>query len=365
MERSKDKILLFILLPLTVLAAGVAAFCAFLYFQDDKSETPQLTAASAASELPKATPALDADTTMLTMGVGEVCGLPSGEAYASDNTDVLTVDGESVKAVAEGYATLSHGGKSCYVTVKAAPSAVTFRNSDITLQKGERAALYLLPENENEGFAVAAFRSDDSAIVSVSPDGTAVADAVGSVIVTASCYNGCSAALNITVLDNTGFTERTTIADTVLTADAAWSAPKLQDVPAGTAVQEYGASSDGRWRKVRCGDSFGWIYNKAVEEVVNYTDYTLETLPVMADDLIFKVGTDKRALFDFVYIKLPITPMRTTPPKSFAWTISIPSAARATPTRRCSAISTTAAAVKPCGWWARAPMSVQACTRGA
>lgn len=218
MRRSKDKTLLFILLPLTALAAGVAAFCAFLYFQDDKSETPQPTAAS---EPPKATPALDADTTMLTMGVGEVCGLPSGEAYASDNTDVLTVDGEGVKAVAEGYATLSHGGKSCYVTVKAAPSAVTFRNSDITLQKGERTALYLLPENENEGFAVAAFRSDDSAIVSVSPDGTAVANAAGSVTVTASCYNGCSAALNITVLDNTGFTERTTIADTALMADAA------------------------------------------------------------------------------------------------------------------------------------------------
>lgn len=169
MRRSKEKTLLFVLLPLTVLAAGVAAFCAFLYFQDDKSETPQPTVASAASEPPKATPALDADTTMLTMGVGEVCGLPSGEAYASDNTDVLTVDGKNVKAVAEGYATLSHGGKSCYVTVKAAPSAVTFRNSEITLQKGERAALYLLPENENEGFAVAAFRSDDSAIVSVHP----------------------------------------------------------------------------------------------------------------------------------------------------------------------------------------------------
>ena len=73
--------------------------------------------------------------------------------------------------------------------------------------------------------------------------------------VTASCYNGCSAALNITVLDNTGFTERTTIADTALMADAAWSAPKLQNVTAGTAVQEYGAGSDGRWRKVKCGDA--------------------------------------------------------------------------------------------------------------
>ena len=109
---------------------------------------------------------------------------------------------------------------------------------------------------------------------------------------TAVCYNGASAS---------GYAERTTIASTDLLADARWSAPKLKTVAEDSAVQEYGSSDDGRWRKVKYGDAYGWMYNKAFEETVNYSDYTLETLPVMADDLIFDIGTDKRDIFDFVY----------------------------------------------------------------
>ncbi len=62
---------------------------------------------------------------------------------------------------------------------------------------------------------------------------------------TAVCYNGASASLEITVLDNTGYTERTTIASTDLLADARWSAPKLKTVSEDSAVQEYGSSDDG------------------------------------------------------------------------------------------------------------------------
>lgn len=135
----------------------------------------------------------------------------------------------------------------------------------------------------------------------MTPDGAVTANAAGTVVVTAHTYNGKSASVNVTVRDNAGYDELTTIADAGLLADAAWSAPRLASVPAGSTVRQYGASADGRWRKVKFENQYGWLYNKALENITNYTEYTLDTLPIMADDLIFKTGTDKRALFDFVY----------------------------------------------------------------
>ena len=162
-------------------------------------------------------------------------------------------------AAATGYATVTRTlpdgtADKYYVTVKSEPAAVTFSSAKMMMQTGEQAQLFLLPASAEEGFAGATFTSDNSDIVAVNDDGTASAKSPGTATVTAVCYNGASASLEITVLDNTGYTERTTIASTDLLADARWSAPKLKTVSEDSAVQEYGSSDDGRWRKVKFGD---------------------------------------------------------------------------------------------------------------
>ena len=265
-----------------------------LFAGHENVEAPQPT-----TEAAKVLPAFQPEKKLLTMGVGERL---ADCAYTSDNTAVADISAadNSLTAVAAGYATLSFGAKKCFLTVKNAPLNVTFRNTGITMQKGEQTPL-ILTAADDEGFSCAVYTSADSHIVSVTPDGKATAQAAGTTTVTATVYNGKSAAVTVQVLDDTGYTDKTTIADTELMADSAWSAPKAGSVPAGSSVRQYGTSADGRWCKVKFGDRYGWLYNRALEDITNYTDFTLETLPVMADDLIFETGTDKRAIFDYVY----------------------------------------------------------------
>lgn len=280
---------LLIAVAILTLAALVMASCG-----SEPSAAPQ-----PATEAVKTLPAFQTDSPMLMMGEGESL---SNCAYTSDNTAVAAINASdnTLKAISTGYATLTSGAKKCYLTVRKAPQSVGLRNSTVTMQKGEQSAFFLTCAKD-EGFSGAVYTSADSKVVSIAPDGKATANAAGSTTVTATVYNGKSAAVTVQVLDNTGYEDKTTISDTDLMADAAWSVPKVSAVPAGSTVQQYGTSADGRWCKVKYGDAYGWLYNKAFEEITNYTDFTLETLPVMADDLIFETGTDKRAIFDYVY----------------------------------------------------------------
>ncbi len=246
---------------------------------------------------------------MLTMGVEEVCVFPQqdGASYSCDRTDVLTVDAESglMTAKKEGYAivTAKSGSSTAktYVTVKKAPSKLKFPVSALNMQKGEKASLTAIPEADDEGFSKAVLTSGDGDIVSVSDSGEITAVKEGTATIKAEVYNGQSAEIEVTVLDNSGFTDKTTIAATTLRKEAGWNYPSIADVPEGSKVQQYGESDDGRWLHVKSGNNYGWMYNKAFEDTKNYSEYTLETLPVMADDLIFDIGTDKRDIFDFVY----------------------------------------------------------------
>lgn len=248
---------------------------------------------------------------LLTMGAGEEAVFPSegssSAAYTSDDPGVLTVDPKTGKltAAAPGYATVTlkaNGASSkCYVTVKKAPTRVAFGNKQVSMQKGESAQLTLSPTSPDEGFAGASYRSSADSVVSVTGDGAVTAKAAGKATITATVYNGKSADVAVTVLDNTGFTDKTTIAPTGLMEDASWSSRRLADVPAQTKAEQYGVSDDGRWYKVKVNGKYGWLYNKAFEETANYRQYDLQALPVMADDLLFDIGTDQRAVFDFVY----------------------------------------------------------------
>ncbi len=154
---------------------------------------------------------------------------------------------------------------------------------------------------DDEGFLSAAYNTSDSGIVSVSESGELTAVAEGTAVVTGKSFNGRTADVTVTVLNNSGFTEQTTIVSASIRSGAGWRYPALDTVPEGSEVQQYGASDDGRWIKVRYNQFYGWMYNKAFEDVANYTEYTLDTLPVMEDDLLFETGTDNRAIFDFVY----------------------------------------------------------------
>ena len=287
----KRKLLITAVTMLTLVILTVTS-CSLFSRREEKDETPQPTT-QASTVLPE----FQTEKKLLTMGVGESL---ANCAYTSDNPAVAAIDANTLTAKSAGYATLNSGGQACYLTVKKAPQSVSFRNSAVNMQKGEQSTFYLTAADD-EGFSGAVYTSADSNIVSVTPDGAAIAQAAGTTTVTATVYNGASAAVTVQVLDNTGYEDKTTIADTELMADSAWCAPKVCSVPAGSSVQQYGASADGRWRKVKFDDKFGWLYNKAFEEITNYTDFTLETLPVMADDLIFETGTDKRAIFDYVY----------------------------------------------------------------
>ncbi len=264
----------------------------------------------------KAAAASDAavvDTPMLTMGVGEKCRLNglgggTGSTVSCDRPEVAAVDSETgeMTAKAPGYAivTVNSAGnqKKYYVTVKKEPAKVKFCCDSVNLQLGEEADFTLEPVSGEEGFAVASYSCGDSGgVISVSEDGVVKAEAEGTAVLSGSAYNGKSAEVKITVLNNTGFTEKKTVADTVLQKQAGWNYPAVTEVPSGSSVSCYGKSGDGRWIKVKYDNSYGWLYNKAFEDVKNYSDYTVETLPVMADDLLFDLGTDKRDIFDFVY----------------------------------------------------------------
>ena len=171
------------------------------------------------------------------------------------------------------------------------------------MQVGEKAPLTLCSAADDEGFLAAVYSTSDSGIVSVSESGELTAVTEGTATVTGKTFNGKSADVTVTVRNNSGFTEQTTVVSATIRSEAGWRYPVLDMVPAGSKVKQYGASDDGRWLKVKYHDFYGWMYNKAFGDVTNYTEFNLETLPVMEDDLLFETGTDKRAIFDFVYSK--------------------------------------------------------------
>lgn len=176
-----------------------------------------------------------------------------------------------------------------------------FDNKSVTMQVGEKAPLTLCSAADDEGFLAAVYSTSDSGIVSVSESGELTAVTEGTATVTGKTFNGKSADVTVTVRNNSGFTEQTTVVSATIRSEAGWRYPVLDMVPAGSKVKQYGASDDGRWLKVKYHDFYGWMYNKAFGDVTNYTEFNLETLPVMEDDLLFETGTDKRTIFDFVY----------------------------------------------------------------
>lgn len=285
--------------------------------QEQKQTTTAAAVTEKQTEKPKKQPnSVSVGTPMLTIGIGENAdlqahydgSLPAEDAaYSSDRAGVVTIDEAAgrVTGKAEGGTVVtvkSANNKTahCFVTVKKAPTKVSFPVDKLNMLAGEQTTLTLIPA-EGEGFSAVTLTSSDSGVVSIAANGLVTAGKAGTATVTGTTFNGQKATCTVTVLENNGVTDRQTAVDADLLREPGWQFPSVQKVPAGSRVSQYGQSDDGRWIKVKYNDSTGWMYNKAFGEITNYSQFNTRTLPVMADDLLFDVTTDKRAIFDFVY----------------------------------------------------------------
>lgn len=149
-----------------------------------------------------------------TIGVGELYQIPvyglygvsaSAVKYHSSNTKVVKVnDSGVIKGIKAGKATITilapNGNKASFgVTVKKAPTKVKLNATKGKLAVGQQYKLVakLSPSGCAPGVN---FKSSDSRVVSVSPDGTLTGMSVGTATVSASTYNGKKATCKVTVL---------------------------------------------------------------------------------------------------------------------------------------------------------------------
>ena len=192
----------------------------------------------------------------------------------------------------------------CWLTVKKAPTAVTFSNSRINMIAGESVQFYLRTVNRDEALYSAHYESTNPEVVSVTSSGKVTAVKPGTATITATAYNGKKASTVVTVLASAGSTVKTTTAAVGLRRDSTWKASNIVILPKGTQVTAFGTSTDGRWIKAQYGEHCGWIYNKALGVTTNCTTVTVNTLPAAADDLIFDCNLNTKKIFDFVLYKL-------------------------------------------------------------
>ena len=257
---------------------------------------------------------------LLALGVGEGYQLKAiydgnrtgyGASFSIDNPSVASINAATgaITAKAVGYAVVtvkSVNGLTakCWLTVKKAPTAVTFSNSRVNMIAGESVQFYLRTVNRDEALYSAHYESTNPEVVSVTSSGKVTAVKPGTATITATAYNGKKASTVVTVLASAGSTVKTTTAAVGLRRDSTWKASNIVILPKGTQVTAFGTSTDGRWIKAQYGEHCGWIYNKALGVTTNCTTVTVNTLPAAADDLIFDCNLNTKNIFDFVLYKL-------------------------------------------------------------
>ena len=257
---------------------------------------------------------------LLALGVGEGYRLKAiydgnrtgyGASFSIDNPSVASINAATgaITAKAVGYAVVtvkSVNGLTakCWLTVKKAPTAVTFSNSRVNMIAGESVQFYLRTVNRDEALYSAHYESTNPEVVSVTSSGKVTAVKPGTATITATAYNGKKASTVVTVLASAGSTVKTTTAAVALRSDASWKGSNIVILPKGTQVTAFGTSTDGRWIKAQYGEHCGWIYNKALGVTTNCTTVTVNTLPAAADDLIFDCNLNTKNIFDFVLHKL-------------------------------------------------------------
>ena len=231
-----------------------------------------------------------------------------GATFSSNNMSVLAVDSKTGVLTAKhtGYATVTvtsfnNISAKCYVTVKKAPSSVTFNNNTVPMIKGEQVQFYLNASKSDEGLYSATYASNNSAVASVTKGGVVTAVSKGTATITATAYNGKKSSVTVNVLDSAGNTVKATTSAIGLRKDSSWKASNIVIIKKGEKVTTFGTSTDGRWVKAKYGNNYGWIYNKALGVTKNYSSISVSTLPAVADDLLFDLNVNLRRIYDYVY----------------------------------------------------------------
>ena len=145
-----------------------------------------------------------ADAESIVLGVGEKYTLPvkAASEYTIGDASLISVIGKTVTALKTGNSELSYKGTDGKVyqysfQINPAPSSIKLNYSSKTLYTNKSLKLkYTLP---SESFGTVTFRSSNKKIASVSADGTVFAKKNGNVTITASTYNGKTAACKIKV----------------------------------------------------------------------------------------------------------------------------------------------------------------------
>ena len=152
--------------------------------------------------------------TSLTIGKGETFTLTaapnSGTAsykktWSSSDSKVAAVDASGkITAKAAGTATITvktFNGKTktCKVTVKAAPSAVSLSKTSLTLGKGETFTLKAALNSSSAASYKKTWSSSDSKVAAVDASGKITAKAAGSAAITVKTFNGKTKTCKVTV----------------------------------------------------------------------------------------------------------------------------------------------------------------------
>lgn len=132
-------------------------------------------------------------------------GSAGAYAFSSSNESVVRVDPATgaLEALATGSAKVSvttYNGKTatCTVTVKAAPTAVSLAESEITIGVGESADMPAISLSKNSA-ASYSFKTSDKKIATVSAKGVIKGIKKGSATITVTTHNGKTATLKVSV----------------------------------------------------------------------------------------------------------------------------------------------------------------------
>ena len=253
--------------------------------------------------------------TSMSIGIGESYGIfattnigsyARNFTWSSSNSKVATVKKTSdnkakITAVGSGTAKIKvklYNGKTatCNVTVKKMATSVNLNCTSIKMLKGETYDLNSnVPSDSAAYFRY--YSISNSKVATVNGDGLINAKAKGNTIVTVKLSNGTKADCKVQVISDT--IKKKTTKKTTLRVEPRWDSGTVATVNGGTTVYQY--DQTGNWMKVKAGSNYGWIYNKALGVSKNYTKINTQTLPTVADDILFDIGTSMKSIYNYVY----------------------------------------------------------------
>lgn len=215
--------------------------------------------------------------TSVTLGVGESCSLTSAvnkgaasykRSYTSSNSAVAARKGSLLIAKKPGTAVITvktYNGKTatCKVTVKPAPTKITLNREFAVLNIGNTVQL-TSSVNSGSFSSRKIYKSDNTAVASVSEDGTVTAKSGGRAKITVTSYNGFTASCDIYVISSYKYVKGTWL--------HVYKQPKSENglrLPYMTElgyICNYSTSKNGRWDIYEYGGGIFYMWTEAGAE---------------------------------------------------------------------------------------------------